>query len=99
MLVLVGLSAMWMGVASGLLVLYSADHAERAEAVREGIKKCRQVSLKHGRFYRERRKSFEKDFFLGIGVVSKFIHGAHTLRFRTGWDGLKALNFRIKKIN
>ena len=30
---------MWMGVASGLLVLYSADHAERAEAVREGIKK------------------------------------------------------------
>lgn len=27
---------MWMGVASGLLVLYSADHAE---AVREGIKK------------------------------------------------------------
>ena len=38
-LVLVGLSAMWMGVASGLLVLYSADHAERAEAVREGIKK------------------------------------------------------------
>lgn len=99
MLVLVGLSAMWMGVASGLLVLYSADHAERPEAIREGIKKLSTVSLEHGRFYRERRKSFEKDFFLGIGVVSKFIHGAHTLRFRTGWDGLKALNFRIKKIN
>ena len=28
-----------MGVASGLLVLYSADHAERAEAVRGGHKK------------------------------------------------------------
>ena len=39
MLVLVGLSAMWMGVASGLLVLYSADHAERAETVRRGHKK------------------------------------------------------------
>ena len=28
-----------MGVASGLFVLYSADHAERAETVRRGHKK------------------------------------------------------------
>lgn len=66
-----------MGVASGLLVLYSADHAERPEAIREGIKKLSTVSLEHGRFYQERRKSFEKDFFQGLELCQNSFMG-HT---------------------
>ena len=65
------------GVASGLLVLYSADHAERAEAVREGIKKVSTGFFETWAVLPRKTEVFWEGFLSGIGVVSKFIYGAH----------------------